>query len=600
MAATDGQKKMAAALPDAIGVYIIRDCSGKVIYVGKSTRIRSRIHSHLNPDGASPKAGTMAGLIDSVDCILCETEVEALILENNFIKRHMPKYNIRLRDDKSYPWVKVSVKDPYPAITITRLAQKDGSKYFGPYMNMDGLEESIKFLRRVFPLRSCELKIVPGKPARKRPCLDQHLGRCLAPCTDPNQSPAYADAVAGICRFLEGRQDGISEQLCERMLAHAKMQEFEAAAKARDLLQGLSKIASRQRVMASGGRSYDLFAAASDLQGAGVIVFFVRGGKLVGKRHYLLDRGAEGTDSEILSSFIERFYDRNADIPAIVHVPPGTPGTDAIAGWLQKETGRAIEIIVPRSRGMLKMAQGNAEYFLRVNRPEWMSSGVPELQQALGLASPPMRMEAMDISTGSGRDSVGSVVSFWAGKPQKSQYRKFRIKRVPGQDDFAQLAEVATRRFGRLAREGCQMPDLVLVDGGRGQLSAVEKALESLGLSALPVVSLAKGNEEIYATKDAAPLRLPRSHPGLQLLQRARDEAHRFAVSYHRALRGRRVRSSVLSDIPGIGPARARRLLAHFGSLKGVAAADAAGIAAACGTGEKAARALKEALRESL
>jgi excinuclease ABC subunit C len=603
-------RKKIRSLPLSTGVYIFKGESGKVVYVGKANRLRSRVAQHFKPSPHDLKATAMAGATREIEYILTDSEVESHILENNLIKQHQPKFNIRLRDDKSYPWVKITVKNEYPGITIVRGLEQDGSRYYGPYLNVDGLESSIKYLRRLFPIRRCTRDIRENGTGRA--CLDFHLKMCLAPCADPGVKDAYGLAVKGLCMFIDGRTKELISDLRLQMASLANKQKFEEAARLRDLIRHLEKITCRQKVMTSSGKDYDAIACASSENESCVLLFSIRNGKLIGKEHFILESTFDTNPSaqhheddsndamrhEKLSAFIRQYYGRTNDVPPQIHVELEIDDTGAIEQWLLKEKGIVTSVRVPKRKDILKMAKRNAIEYLENKKPDEFAIAGLELMKTLDLPTLPRKIETIDVSTIQGRDSVGSVVVFEDGKPKKSEYRRFRIKSIPGQDDCAMLREVSLRRYGRLQRENGQLPDLVLVDGGKGQLNAVQESLDELKVTTVPIISIAKEHEQVYTSAKAEPYELPRNSAPIKLLQRARDEAHRFAVAYHRKLRSRHIRKSVLDDIPGIGRKRKKALLSHFGSLDNIKNATIEELSRVDGIGKAAAGQIQRWVRE--
>ena len=567
-------KSQLRSLPRQTGVYLLKDSGGVVIYVGKALDIRSRVSSHFNPRGKQPRGLAMMGSVHHIEYMLTDSEVEALILENNLINRHQPRYNIMLKDDKSFPWVKVTVKDDYPSVTVTRGLVDDGSRYFGPYINVDAINRTMKYLRRLFPVRKCRIKIGGREKKKIKPCLDYHIRRCFAPCVETVDRNAYNSAVASICLFLDGKQDALIAKLRSDMSMASGREEYERAAELRDIVRSLEKtVGSRQKVYSPNLKSYDVIACASENGMACVQVFFMRRGKLLGQEHHLLKNDGESDARSIIGAFVKQFYDSNREIPGEIHLQANIEDRKTVEKWLSQKSGVPVVLRVPRRKDIIKMAERNALFHLRQGIPEdgrktlEGQARMRELKEILCLEKMPARIEAFDISLGGNRDAVGSMVTFENGLPKKNGYRRFKIKTVAGQDDFAMLREVALRRYKRVIAENAELPDLILVDGGKGQLSAVLEGARVAGAGNVPVVSLAKQFEEIYVPGKDMLLSLPRDSKALKLLQYARDEAHRFAVGYHRKLRGRTMRKSGLSEIPGIGVKRTKAMLVHFGSL---------------------------------
>lgn len=569
------------------GVYLLRDDGGTIIYVGKAVNIRSRVRSHFNPSGKGRKATAMLEKARAVEYILTENEIEALILENTLINKHQPRYNIIFKDDKSRPWIKVTMKENYPSVSITRELEEDGSKYYGPYVDVDATRDTVKFIRRYFPVRSCGRKI-PGE-VKVRPCLDYQIKRCMAPCAFEIDRDAYRSIVRNLCLFLEGKQGELVNNLRREMLEASERQNYERAAELRDIIRRLERtIGNRQNVAAPSCRDYDVVVCLKECARACVQLFFIRSGKLIGEEHFINEATGAASPGGIIAAFIKQFYGTRLGIPPELHIQTAFEDMDAITKLLSEKTGSKVTVKVPKRKDIIRMAVRNAESHLKPkNLGEMEFSALKSLRKELHLPRLPVLIEAMDISTGGGSESVGVVVTFENGKPFKNGYRRFRIKHVEGQDDLAMLREVAMRRYRRLMDERKSLPDLVIVDGGKGQLESVLDGMNSVAANNVPVVSIAKKFEQIYMPDNGEPLKLPRRSEALKLIQRARDEAHRFAIGYHRKLRGKRMKETALMEIRGIGRARANRLLLRFGSVDGVKSASAQEIATVKGFNKK-------------
>ncbi len=578
-------------LPNKPGCYIMKDSSGKVIYVGKAINLRNRVRSYFHSGGdGREKVSQMAVEIADIDWIVVSSELEALILEMTLIKKHLPHYNVRLKDDKHYPYIKVHWADPFPKVTVTRQMVRDGSRYFGPYTSVWAVHQTLDLLRKIFQFRSCD-RIITGQDPRA--CLYYDIKLCTAPCIGRIDQTGYREILEDLCKFLEGRSDAILERLKNTMQTQSEAMNYEKAAAIRDQILAIEKVVEKQKVVSSKDMDSDVIALARSNGQACVQIFFIRNGKLVGREYFILEGTSEEKTSTILAQFIGQYYEEASFIPKEVLLPEEVEEAQIIQQWLrQKRGGQKVEIKVPQ-RGsqheLLKMASENASETLRALKTQWESDthkqaqALTELQTALGLAEPPNRIECYDISNIQGTAAVGSMVVFEQGVPAKKNYRRFNIKTVEGADDFASMEEVLSRRFKRwqAAEEmriepGAKadtafslLPDLLIVDGGKGQLGRAVQVLDKFSLSErVPAAGLAKEEEAIFQPGKPSPLMLPRNSQGLYLLQRIRDEAHRFAITAHRNLRSRKGMASQLDSIPGIGPARRRALLKKFGSIQ--------------------------------
>ena len=609
---TDADLRLLPAKP---GVYIMRDGQGKVLYVGKARLLKNRVRSYFQEGRPlDPRIQAMVNQIDRFEFITTASEVEALALESNLIKEHHPRYNVRLRDDKQYPMLKVTWDEEYPRLLIVRRAKNDGARYFGPYTDNGAMRETLRLIRRLFPLRSCKRRI--GIEHVERPCLNHHIHRCMAPCVDAVTVKTYRELAARVCLFLEGNYGEILDDLENKMESASANLDFERAAAIRDQLADLRIVAERQKVVSMAGEDYDVLGMAGGAEGSLVQVFIVRQGKLIRREHYLLTAGAASAPSETLEAFAMQHYDENPRIPPLILSPYELEGGEALAKWLSGLRGRSVKISFPQrgeKKQLVLMAMENAALLLeqeRVKRAyadERASRALRDLADALVLPAPPRRMEAFDISNISGEQAVASMAVFVGGMPAPAEYRKFRIKTVQGANDFAMLQEATGRRFRRGLKEieegkkggFADLPDLVLIDGGKGQLNAVLSELE--GIAVLPaLIGLAKENEEIYLPGRNEPLILPRDSEALYLVQRIRDEAHRFAVAFHRSVRDKSVRGSLLDRIKGIGPKRRKALLRQFGSIRRVMAASLDELLQVEGMTSEAAEALYTGLHREL
>ena len=569
-----------ALLPHNPGVYIMKDGKGKIIYVGKAISLKNRVTQYFRQNSShSAKVRAMVARIEDFETILTGTEVEALILECNLIKKHRPKYNISLKDDKTYPYLKVTLQDTYPRVYITRRVQRDGGKYFGPYTNATALHETLKLLKRLFPIRSCKTM------ESKRPCLDYHIKRCLAPCADKISREEYMVMIDDIVMFLEGRTEHVEKSLEQRMLQAADKLEFEQAGRLRDQLLAVQKISEKQRIVTGVGDQDAIGMARSGI-GVCVQIFYVRSGKMVGRDHFLLDGSDDETDEALLRAFLKQYYNQATFIPREILLPMEILEQELLEEWLEKQKNAKVILAVPKrgtKRDIVEMAIGNAKKALedesaRIKQTEAQTIGaVLDLGKYLGLSRPPYRMECFDISHIQGSETVASMVVFEGGVPKKSDYRRFKIRSAEGKpDDFKSMREVTERRYGKADAE---MPDLIIIDGGKGQLSSACEIIRGAGHITVPVVGLAKRFEEVYREGESDPVILPRSSQALYLIQRIRDEAHRFAITYHRKLRNKRNLVSILDNVEGIGPKRRKILLEHFGNIEKIKQASVAEMA---------------------
>lgn len=578
-------------LPARSGVYLLQDDAGQALYVGKAVNLRARVRSYFHKSaGLNPKIQHMMAYVAGIDFIVTESELEALILEMNLIKRHRPRYNVRLKDDKRYPYIKVTWQDNFPKVYMTRRMHQDGARYYGPFTAAWAVHETLHTLRKVFPYLTCD-RTITGKD--ERACLYYHIGLCQAPCIGAVNREEYRAMIQGLCDFLEGKTEPVVEKLRREMQEAADKLEFERAAAIRDKLLAIERIIERQKIVSPDLVDQDVIALARDDGRACVQVFFIRNGKLIGREYFMLE-GAEGEDAPgIVTSFVKQFYDEAASIPSQILLQDKIDEARIIEAWLRDMRGDKVAIRVPQGgqdQALVKMAAENAAETLRALSAPWcvdaekQVSGVAELQEALELDRPPARIECYDISNIQGTAAVGSMVVFAKGAPRKSDYRRFKIRSVEWADDYAMLQEVLRRRFHRLATRDEEeavptapkadawdiTPDLVIVDGGKGQLNAALEVMQELGVDHIPVIALAKQKEEIFRPGEPEPIVLPRNSQALFLVQRVRDEAHRFALSYHRRLRRKQGVASILEEVPGIGPKRRQALLRTFGSVEGI------------------------------
>ncbi|MGI6692509.1 MAG: excinuclease ABC subunit UvrC [Limnochordia bacterium] len=572
-------------LPTAPGVYVMRNEAGEVIYVGKAVNLRNRVRSYFQKSAAHPlKVRVMVEHIRDLEIIVTDSEVEALILENHLIKEYSPRYNVRLKDDKTYPYIKVTVQEDFPRVLMVRRRLNDGARYFGPYTDVTAVKKTLSFLRTLFPLRTCSKKIVEGQ--QDRPCLNYHIGRCLAPCAGLVSKEKYGEMIAEVIMFLEGRIDRLIPELTEKMHQAAAKLEFERAARFRNQIRGLQTLAERQKMVAQHNEDQDYLGCARYGELACVQVFFVRSGKLVGRDHFLLECSAEEDEGEILRSFLQQYYQDASYIPREVLIPEELDESAVLEDWLGGLRGGRVYLRTPKrgvKRQLLDLVIKNAQVVLdetksrQAFKEKAQEKALQELQEVADLPEPPERIEAFDISNLQGTNIVASLVVWEDGDFKSSDYRRFRIRGVEGApNDYESMREAVRRRFQRGLQEReeqvkdgkfAAFPDLVLIDGGKGQLSAALEVRDELGLI-MPFIALAERREELYLEGSSEPVVLPLDSPGLLLLRRIRDEAHRFALTYHRNLRGKAARTSILDEIPGVGPKRKKDLIKHFGSVK--------------------------------
>ncbi|MEP7200953.1 MAG: excinuclease ABC subunit UvrC, partial [Chloroflexota bacterium] len=616
-----------------------------VIYVGKAINLRSRVRSywHKSAGYTSPKTPRLAAQVQTIEFIVTGSELEALVLENNLIKRYRPRFNVRLKDDKRYPYIKVTWQDAFPKVFMTRRMERDGARYYGPFTAAWAVYQTLDTLRKVFPYLTCDREIT-GRDARACMYADIHL--CTAPCIGAVNRDEYRAVIKQLLDFLDGKSDDVMADIQAKMEAASENLAFERAAALRDKLIALQKISEKQAIVSNKLADQDVVAIAREDGQACVQVFFIRNGKLIGREYFVLEGTAEKESQEVLSSFVTQFYDEAAYVPPEILLPEEIDETKIVEQWLRDRRGDKVEIHVPHHghrRDLVNMAVTNAVETLTSLRAQWMkdetkhTTAVSELQEALGLADPPTRIEGYDISNTQGNNIVGAMVVFDKGAPRKSDYRKFKIQTVTGDpNDFASLQEMLRRRFKRyqgdvaLVRElnsrtdagggvelphqpsltakntvpmkdltkkrdasFAMLPDLIMIDGGKGQLSAAVEVMQEFGLDHIPIIGLAKQEEEIFRPGQSQSLRLPRESGALQLLQRVRDEAHRFGLTFHRSLREKQSIASRLDEIKGIGPKRRQALLKQFGSLDGIRNATLAELAAVGGMSQSAAEQIK-------
>jgi excinuclease ABC subunit C len=583
MAIPDRLARQLAALPDQPGVYLWKDAAGEILYVGKAKSLRSRVPGYFSEgDQTTPEREALARQIADLETIVVPNEAQALLLENNLIKEHQPRFNIRLRDDKSYPQIAVTLGEPFPRVLVVRRVTIAGARYFGPYTDVATLRQTLKIIRRIFTVRSCHWNL-PGE-APDRPCLDYHIDRCKAPCVGYQSRDEYQRMIDDVVLFLEGKTLDVRTRLRERMQDASKTLDFERAAQLRDALKWLDQLEQPQTVEVVGGGDADAIGLARDGDDACGVILRIRDGRLIAREHRFLEHVEHAPEDQALSAFLVGYYLPLDQRAARVVLPYAPADLEAL-----RELAPGADFLVPQ-RGtnakLAELADQNARHLLdsfkieAFDIDERAADPVFALGRDLGLAVVPRAMVCIDISTNQGRDTVGSLVWFEGGRPRKAEYRRYKIKGIAQQDDYAAVHEVVTRFLRRRLEEEKALPDLMVIDGGKGQLGAAVDAARAAQLERVPIVSLAKRDEEVFLPNQPEPLRLSRRSPSLKLLQRARDEAHRFAVSYSRKRRSQRTITSELLRIPGIGPSRRRALLERFGSLAGVKTATPAEIAA--------------------
>jgi len=597
-------------LPTSPGVYLMRDAEGNILYVGKAANLHQRVRSYFSAgQKLSPKLERMVARVTDFDFFVTTSEQEALILELNLIKRHRPRYNVRLKDDKTFPYLKIDINEDWPRVHVTRRLEENRGRYFGPFASAKSVRQTLKVLKGIFPFRSCS-KAITGTDLR--PCLEYHIHHCLAPCIGAVSKEEYAEVIKQVILFLEGKQEMVVQELQSEMRKAAEALDFEKAALLRDQIQAIDRVIEGQRIATTVKGEQDVIAFASDKDQAYVQVFFIRSGKLIGRESFVLQGTRSEQPEQIMTNFIKQFYASAPHIPPLLLLQYPVEDRTIIEDWLQSKRGGRVHIQVP-CRGNKKQLVGivaeNAQQGLeqlkvkQLATPAALAAALAEIKRELRLPGLPSRMEGYDISNLGGTAAVGSMVVFEEGKPKPSHYRRFRIKTVSGADDYAMLQEVVKRRFKRSLKSDAStpntwaiLPDLVLIDGGKGQLNSVLAAMHEVGASSVPTASLAKENEEIFVSQKTKPIILPRSSPGLQLLQRLRDEAHRFALGYHQKIHKKESLASALDTIPGIGAKRKRALLKQFGSVQTIREAPIEELAATRGMNKNLAQRVKEYL----
>jgi len=593
-------------LPAKPGVYLMRDGEGNVLYVGKAANLHHRVRSYF---GARQKLSTklqrMVARVSDFEFYVTASEQEALILELNLIKRHRPRYNVRLKDDKTFPYLKIDLNEDWPRVHITRRLEEDGGRYFGPFASAKSIRQTLKMIRGIFPFRSCS-KAITG--TNLRPCLEYHIHHCLAPCIGVVSRQEYAEVIKQVILFLEGKQEMVVQELESKMKQSAEALNFEQAALLRDQIQAVDRVIEGQRIATKVRGEQDVIAFAQDKDQAYVQVFFIRSGKLIGRESFILQGTSSEEPHQIMTSFIKQFYNSSPHIPPLLLLQCGVEDRAIIENWLESKRGGKARIQVPgrgSKKQLVETVAENARQGLEQVKIKQLAmstaleASLGEIQRELQLKCAPLRIECYDISNIQGKNAVGSMVVFDKGKPKPVHYRRFRIKTVSGANDYAMLQEVLKRRFKRIshaANAWAILPDLVLIDGGRGQLNYAVAAMQEVGAESIATASLAKENEEIFIPQRAKPIILPHSSPGLQLLQRLRDEAHRFALGYHQKIHRKETFASALDTITGIGAKRKRSLVKQFGSVGAIRRASIEELATTEGMSRRLAKRIKELL----
>ena len=612
--------------PEKPGVYLMKDARNEVLYVGKASVLRNRLRSYFgSPSGHPPKIRRMMSRMTDFEFIVTDTEAEALILENTLIKRYKPHFNARLKDDKTYPYLKIDLTEEFPRVYITRQVANDGARYFGPFATASSVRKTMDLVKKLFPYRSCTKTITGRDP---RPCLEYYIHRCVAPCSGLASQEEYAQVVQQVIMFMEGNTEAVTRELKKKMEAAAEELEFERAAALRDQIKGIDQVAEEQQVKVESnpGGDMDFIALAQGTSETWVEIFFIRRGKLIGRDHFFMEGTQDDSPEVIMGQFVRQFYQTALVIPPVVYIQHPLEDQELVRNWLRERREGAVRIVCPRrgqQKKLMDVVAENAVQGLAQHRIKWLNNSdvlhqaMSELEEELSLPALPLRMECYDISHVQGSNLVGSMVVFQDGRPRTGHYRRFQIKSVDGVDDYASMQEMLRRRFKRLAEARAERerisegpdgenggdmsawsiePDLVIIDGGKGHLSAALEVLLELGLDDIPLSALAKENEWLFVPHTSEPIELPRNSQGLYLVQRIRDEAHRFAITYHRNLRSKSSLKSSIDMVTGIGPKRKRMLLRRFGSIQGIKEAPVDDIAAVPGLTRSLAIRLKQTL----
>ena len=595
------------ALPARPGVYLFKDKEGKVIYVGKAANLRSRVRSYFGaPSNLPSKIQRLVPTIQDLDFVITRSEQEALILECDTIKRYSPKFNASLKDNKTFPYLKIDIREDWPGVYITRRVQKDGARYFGPFASPGSVRKTLRLIKKIFPYRSCN-KRIDGKD--KRPCLDYHIHQCLGPCIGAVDKEEYREVINRVILFLQGKQELILRELDAKMKAAAQQLQFEKAALLRDQISAIEEVIEGQRIATTLQGEKDVIGLAQDETLAYVALFSIRNNKLVGQDYFVMEGTQGDSPGQIMTSFVKQYYASASYIPSLILLQHPVDESAVLSQWLSQQRGGRVELDVPQKGAKKKLVETVAENAargleiaqLKEMKAEVVSSGLQELKNRLRLPKMPRRIECYDVSNIQGTLAVASMVVLEKGWPKPAHYRRFRIKTVAGADDYAMIQETLRRRFKRgLTGEGAWgiIPDLVLIDGGRGQLNAAREVRQELELDSIPMASLAKEKEEVFIPGERGPVNIPKDSPALHILQRARDEAHRFAISYHQKLRRKGFITSALDNIPGIGPKRKKALLKKFGSVEAIRKASLDELSQTAGITSALAKKVKEELVE--
>ncbi len=586
----DGMDDRLSHVPVCPGVYLLKDRRGRVIYVGKAKNLRERLKTHFaNSTPDHPRLSLLRERQKDFEFITTASEVEALILEANLIKLHLPKYNVRLKDDKKYPYIKVTLDEEYPRVFPTRNLKRNGWIFFGPYTNVKSMRKALRVVKKIFPLRTCKQKL-PSK-TKASPCLNYYIKKCPAPCQGHVSKEEYRELVREVCRILCGKSKAVEEELEKKMLQASRDKRFEEAAGLRDQLRAVRETVRRQRVVFDDEADRDVLGLFGGTKETCLAVLQIRDGKLVGQEHYMLSTGEGIEEAEILHTFLQQYYKNSYFIPDEILLPNSVQDAGLLSEWLSAKKEKKVRLVVPRrgeKKKVVESARRNAMYFFRQESSAVFKERIPfsvtELEKELVLQRTPRLIEAFDVSTLFGSDACGSLVVFRDGRPRKSEYRRFKIRSVVGMDDYAMMRELVHRRYRKVIDRHMELPDLVLIDGGPGQLRSARETLAELGVVDVPVFGLAKRLDEIVSS-DGKTIMLPKSSYALRLLQQVRDEAHRFAVGYHRRLRASRLRKSSLDSIPGLGWERKRALLRQFGSVEALRSAPVEEIIQVSGVG---------------
>ncbi len=566
------------SLPKKPGIYQLKDEKGTVIYVGKAINLRSRVMSYFREKVDSPKTAALVKRISDLEVIVTENEIEALVLENNLIKQFSPRYNVLLKDGKSYPYIRVT-NEPYPQVFATRDIVRDGSKYFGPYTDVKSMRQSLRMINKIFKIRSCKYHIDDDviRAGKIKVCLDYHIKKCDGPCEGLISEKDYGEMVNHVVQVLRGKTDELISKLESEMNSAAENLDFEKAAEIRDKIEKLKVYTSKQKVVSVDNEDRDIISVAGEDKDAACTILNIRSGKLVGKKQLKLSVNLKQNESEIIAEALRFYYSEFVDIPHEILLEKKPENEEMLIKWLNSKSERKVKFVIPQREGekksLLRMCRQNAILMLkdiqlqRMKKEGDIPHVITALKRDLHLKKPPVKIECFDISNIQGTDTVASMVVFVNGKPKKSLYRKFIIKSVSGPDDFASMEEVIERRYSRLVKENQPFPDLIMVDGGKGQLSSAVKILKNLGVNNQEIIGLAKRLEEVYLPGIADPQSIPKTSSGLKLLQHVRDEAHRFAITFHRQRRSKRTLTSELLEIKGVGKKIAEKLLTHFNSI---------------------------------